>query len=329
MAKRTFEYSVAATGVPLNWHTADQFVIELSAPLLVYVLALAPALLWGFGPILDKRAMFEGGSPLQATVVVLLVDASLFALALVALWVLRGNVPLVDLPIWVIGLFVLGGVFGTAIGRLATFAGVRLLGASVNTAAISARPLFATGFAIALLGESPTLLTLAGVVVLVAGLILLTVGKGGDVRGWDTKYLVYPLVAAAAFGIGNVIRRFALNETGATVLEALLINEVTALVILGGFALARRRGQLFRAPRRTYLLFSASGAVTALALFSLFAALAHPAGRVVIVDPLTATAPLFTTVFSYFLLRDLERVTPGIVGGAALVVVGAALITIS
>lgn len=304
-------------------------MLDLSAPQLVYVLALAPAFLWGFGPILDKRAMSEGGAPLQATVVVLFVDILLFALALVVQWTLDGKVPLVDLPLWVLGLFVLGGIFGTAIGRLATFAGVRLLGASVNSAAISARPLFATIFAVGLLGESPTMLTLAGVVVLVFGLVLLTVGKGGDIRGWESKYLVFPIVAAAAFGIGNVIRRYGLTATDATVLEALFLNEVTALAILGGFALVRRREQLTGAPRRTYGLFAASGVITAFALFSLFAALAHPAGRVVIVDPLTATAPLFTTIFSYFLLRDLERVTPSVVGGAALIVVGAVLVTIS
>lgn len=304
-------------------------MIDLSAPLVVYALALAPALLWGFGPILDKRAMSEGGTPLQATVVVLLVDILLFAFALVGMWLLRGEVPVIDLPLWVIGLFILGGIFGTGIGRIAAFAGVRLLGASVNSAAISARPLFATGFAIALLSETPSLLTLFGVVVLVAGLVLLTIGKGGDIRGWESKHLVYPLVGAAAFAIGNVIRRFGLNVTDAAVLEALFLNEVTALFVLGGFALLRRRKQLTGAPRRTYALFTVSGAITALALFSLFAALAHPAGRVVIVDPLAATAPLFTTVFSYFLLRDLERVTPSIVGGAALIVVGAALVTIS
>lgn len=304
-------------------------MIDLSAPPLVYALALAPALLWGFGPILDKRAMSEGGGPLQATLVVLFVDILLFGLALVGFWLVDGRTPLVDLPAWVIGLFVLGGLFGTAVGRLATFAGVRLLGASVNTAAISARPLFATAFAVALLGEAPTLLTLLGVVVLVGGLLLLTAGRGGDLRGWEPTYLVYPLLAAGAFGIGNVIRRYGLTATDATVLEALFLNELTALVVLGGFALVRRRDRLTGAPRRTYGLFAASGAITAVALFSMFAALAHPAGRVVIVDPLTATAPLFTTVFSYFLLRDLERVTPTVVGGAALIVVGAALVTVS
>ena len=47
---------------------------------------------------------------------------------------------------------------------------------------------------------------------------------------------------------------------------------------------------------------------------------------VAVVDPIAVTAPLFTTVFAYFLLRDVERITRGIVLGAALIVAGGALI---
>lgn len=304
-------------------------MFDLSAPPVVYALALAPALLWGFGPIVDKRAMSAGGTAIQASIVVLAVDVVLFALGLGVLSLLGRTVPLVDLPLWVVGLFVVGGLTGTALGRLSTFVGVEKVGASVNTAVINTRPLFASVFAITLLGEAATLLTGAGIVVLVAGLVALTLGKGGDLRGWAPRHLAYPLLAAATFGIGNVIRRYGLTATETTVLEALFINELTALVVLTGYALARRREATFHAPRRTYALFSISGVVTALALGSLFAALAHPAGRVVIVDPLAGLAPLFTTVFSYFLLRDLERVTPAIVGGTALVVLGVTMVTLS
>ncbi|MFC7044760.1 EamA family transporter [Halobacteriaceae archaeon GCM10025711] len=80
--------------------------------------------------------------------------------------------------------------------------------------------------------------------------------------------------------------------------------------------------------RRSYGYFAVSGGLTAIALLSLFGALALPAGRVAIVESLASTAPLFTTVFAYFLLRDLERVTRGVVVGAVLVVVGAALVTL-
>ena len=52
---------------------------------LVYALALVPAVLWGFSPILSKRGMAGGGSSLQASLTVVVVDSSLYWVALFAL----------------------------------------------------------------------------------------------------------------------------------------------------------------------------------------------------------------------------------------------------
>lgn len=300
-------------------------MVDLSAPPEVYALALVPALLWGFSPVLSKRGMSEGGHALQAATVVVVVDSVLYWVALVAL---EGSSLFAGLTPWALGLFVVAGLFGTAAGRVAVFLGVERVGASVNSAAISTRPLFAGVFAVAFLGERATLATLAGVTVLAAGLAVLSLGRGGDLSGWERRHLAYPVAAAALFAAGNVLRRYGLQATDVSVLEAVTLNETAALVALAGFSLAVSGRGVYDRPRRTYLYFAGSGTITAVALLSLFAALALPAGRVVIVDPLAATAPLFTAVFAYFLLDDLERVTPTVVLGAALVVVGGALVTI-
>ncbi|WP_435151429.1 GRP family sugar transporter [Haladaptatus sp. DFWS20] len=293
-------------------------------PAEVYLLSLIPALLWGFEPIVSKRAMAEGGDSLQASLVVVIVDTVVFWVALVAL---EGGNPLADLPQPTIGIFLFAGFVGTAVGRLAAFGGVRRVGASVNNAGVSARPLFSATLAVFALDEPLSLVTAVGVLVLVAGLAVLALAKGGDLSGWEPYELSFPLVAAAAFAVGNVIRRFGLETTQATALEAVALNETAALVALVGYALARNRRDVLSAPKKTYGLFAVSGLLTAIALLSLFSALALPEGRVAIVDPLTGTAPLFTTFFAYFLLRDVERVTRGIVAGALLVVVGAGIIT--
>lgn len=300
--------------------------VDLSAPLVVYALALVPAVLWGFSPILSKRGMSSGGAALQAALVVVAVDSLLYVLALVFV---QNGPPFADLSTEALGIFLLAGVVGTALGRLSTFTGVDRVGASVNSAGISARPLFATVLAVAWLGEQVTLFTVSGVVVLVVGLAVLALARGGDIAGWEPWELLFPVAAAALFGVGNVLRRYGLQLTATTPLEAVALNELAALAVLGGYALARNRRDVLRAPAKSYAFFAGSGVVTAVALLSLFTALQHPEGRVVIVDPLTASAPLFTSVFSYFLLKDLERVTRGVVAGAALIVVGAALVTIA
>ncbi|QKY21007.1 DMT family transporter [Halolamina sp. CBA1230] len=297
----------------------------LAAPPVVYALALLPALLWGFSPVLSKRGMAAGGGSLQASLVVVIVDSALY---LVALAVLQGGNAFADLSPETLGIFLLAGVVGTALGRLSTFAGVDRVGASVNSAGISARPLFATLLAVVFLGEPAALTTAVGVVVLVVGLAALALAKGGDIGGWEPYELLFPVAAAVCFAIGNVLRRYGLTSSSVSSLEAVALNELAALAVLAGYAVARGRlRDLREAPKETWAYFAGSGTITAFALLSLFAALGHPQGTVAVVDPLAATAPLFTTVFAYFLLGDLERVTRGVVVGAALIVLGVALVT--
>ena len=292
------------------------------ADLDVVALAMVPAVLWGFSPIVSKRGLAAGGRSMQAAVTVVTVNFVVYWLALVAI---HGPAEVfAGLDATAIGIFVAGGFAGTALGRLAVFAGIHRVGATLNSAVINVRPLFATTIALAWLGEPVGPVVAAGVVVLVAGLVLLTLSKGGDLGGWEPRDLLVPFGAALAFAFGNVIRRFGLTTTDVTVLQAVTINETTAVFVLGGYVLARNREALTEPPRSTYRYFVASGTITAVALLSMFAAFDR--GPVAVVDSITALAPLFTTIFAYVWLSDLERITKGIVAGVVLVVVGVALI---
>lgn len=290
----------------------------------VYALSLVPAVLWGFSPILSKRGMAAGGGSVQAALVVVVVDSIVYWTVLLAV---SGTDPFDGVDATAFAIFFVAGLIGTAVGRVAVFAGVHRVGASINSAGISARPLFATFIALVWLGEPVGPLTGIGVVVLVAGLVVLAVSKGGDLAGWRPRDLAFPLAAALAFAVGNVMRRFGLTTTAVTTLQAVTVNETAALIGLVAFAVATRGRGVFDAPRRTYLYFTGSGLLTALALLALFEALDR--GPVAVVDPLAGTAPLFTTVFAALLLGDLERVSKGVVAGAALIVVGAGLITVA
>ena len=298
----------------------------LSAPPEVYLLALVPALLWGLSPVFSKRGMDAGGDPVQASLVVVVVDSTLYWVVLLAT---QGVDLFAALTVEALAIFVVAGLVGTALGRIAVFVGVERVGASANSAAISTRPLFATMLAAGFLGERVTLTTGVGVVIIVGGLLVLATARGGDLSGWHYRDLLYPVAAAVAFAAGNVLRRYGLQTTETSALEAVAINETAALVGLAAFVVAVRGRDTLVAPRRTFGYFAASGTLTAVALLSLFAAFAHPAGRVAVVDPLAATAPLFTAGFAAVLLEDVEAVTRGVVAGAVLIVVGVALVVTS
>ncbi|MFU8867994.1 EamA family transporter [Natronococcus sp.] len=291
----------------------------------VVALALVPAILWGLAPIFDKRGMAAGGGSIQAALVVVVVQLVWYWLAVAILY---GDSAFAGLTLEILAVFAFAGVIGTALGRIAIFVGVDRVGASLNSTILSTRPLFATLIALAVLGEPLGPVTGVGIVILVAGLSTLAISRGGDLGGWTPRDLLWPILAAATFAVANVARRYGMLETPLSALEAVTINETAGLIALVGYALAVGGRDVLERPRSSYRYFAVSGLLTTVAMLSLMAALGLEAGRIAVVDPLVATAPFFTLVFAAALLRDLERVTKGVVVGAALVVVGAVLITI-
>jgi DME family drug/metabolite transporter len=100
----------------------------LSVSPVVYALAAITAVLWGFAPVLDRQGMDAGGTTVQASTVVVVVDSLLYWVALLAL---QGFDAFADLSLATLRLFLAAGFVGTALGRLAVFAGVRRVGVAL------------------------------------------------------------------------------------------------------------------------------------------------------------------------------------------------------
>jgi len=288
----------------------------------VYTYALLTAFFWGIVPVINKRGLAIGGTPLQCALTMVSVTLLTF---LTLLLTTQQEEPLfTHLTVYSACIFGVGGFIGTALGRFTTAAGVNRVGATINSAVLSSRPLIATFIAILWLGESTPPLLIVGIILLVAGVMALVFSKGGDIAGWEKKDLWIPLTSAVVFAIGNVIRRFGLSTTPLPVVEALVINQVVAFLTLAGYGLFWKRPQLFSGPSRSYVLFSVSGILGAMALITIFEALDR--GPVAIVDPLVGTQSLFTVVVAYFVLRDLERINFRLILGTVLIVLGASIV---
>jgi uncharacterized membrane protein len=288
----------------------------------VFLLAGVAAVFLGAGPAVSKRGLAMGGTWMQAVLLVLLTRTALFWVVLV---VVSGTDPFAGLSPFVAGVFVLGGVLASGLGRLVFAIGIDRLGSSLSNAFTNTRPLFAVLMAVAWLGETVTPGMAAGVIVLVCGLGLLSLSRGGDVSGWRRSDLIFPLAAAVVFAAGNVVRRFGFTVSSVTSLQAVTVGETAALVSMVAFAAATGRLGADGAPRRAFGYFAVNGLTAGVGLFAMFAALR--AGPVSIVDPVTATAPLVTTAVAYLILRDVERITSRLVLGVVLVVAGVALLT--
>ncbi|MFC7046784.1 EamA family transporter [Halobacteriaceae archaeon GCM10025711] len=229
-------------------------------------------------------------------------------------------------PADVYALFLFTGVVGSALPWLLWFESVDRVGATVSNAVFSVHPLFSATLAVLVLGETLRLAGVAGILVIVFGLLVLVTSQGGDVRGWSARDLAIPLTATVGTAVSSVVRRFGLVSTDVSVLEAVTINTTAALVALALYAVVSGARVRLDMPRRTGLVFVGDGVLSAAALLAFFAA--YDSGPVVVVDPLASTAPLFTTLFAYFMLADVETVTRGVVAGVVFIVTGAALLTL-
>lgn len=290
-----------------------------------YVAGLAAALFWGIAPVVMKRGYSYGGRPTEAAAIVVSTGFVTLWGTVVVTWGPTNFAP--GLDAWGYAIFLVGGLVGTALGRLTNFTGIDRVGASVNSAVVSTNPLFATVLALVFLGELVSATQAVGVVVVVLGLVALTVSRGGDLSGWSVRELGFPLVAAMAYASGGVIRRYGLTTTPAEPLVGATLNETAALVGILSYFVARGGRTFPRIPLRATGYFALSGVFNVLGVLMLFYGLEQ--GRVAIVVTLAGTSTLFATTLSGLFLGDLERVTRGVAIGAVLVVTGAALITLT
>lgn len=273
---------------------------------------------WGLGPIASKRA-FQGG---KSPVVAACVQASI---GMVGLWALVAALFGEDIYSQMTYAstipFIASGIIGSALARYLLYAGINRVGASMNSSIAATDPLFAVLIAAAFLNEIPTVVQLAGGVVVLTGVVLVGSSNGGDKSDWRYRALLIPAIAAVLYGVSAVIRRFVFIETAVSPVYASAVNETTALVTLStGLVISRLRHQEppdidFTSCK--YLILT--GLLHAGGSISLFIAL--DAGPVVIGSTLGSTAAVISVLGSAFWLDD-ELVTKKVIFGTILTVFG-------
>ncbi|HKZ04272.1 MAG TPA: EamA family transporter [Methylomirabilota bacterium] len=217
--------------------------------------------------------------------------------------------------------FLASGLIGTAGGRLFRVLAIDKVGAPVATSILNMTPLFATVFAVAILGERVTLPIMAGTLVIVAGTVLLSLS--GKYVGFPPRHLIYPLLGASCFGAVQVIRKLGLSPTG-PVFDA-AINTSAGLIAATAFVLATGNWGALRCDRRSLLYLIGGGVAENTGVFLLIVALGF--GDVSVVTPLIGTAPLFVLALTSVLPGARRPMGWRVVTGSVLVVLGVFLLT--
>ena len=226
-------------------------------------------------------------------------------------------------PVWAaVPIFAAIGLMFPGTVTLLTFAANRALGPVMTGTLGNLAPLFAVALAFVILGEALRMLQLGGLLAIVAGIVILTVVRGGDTGRWRSWYLLLPLAAAALRGVTQATVKLGLEIWPSPFAAALIGYLVSTVVVLTAARIGTGRF-VADAPARGLLWFAAVGWCNGLAALLMYAALAH--GSVALVSPLVATYPLVTVVGTTLLFGKVEGGAQ-LALGVALTVVGVALL---
>jgi len=218
--------------------------------------------------------------------------------------------------------FVLSGCFQPLLARICYYVGLMRLGVSRAAPLRGVEPLFALAMALAFLREQPTSHVYLGTSLIVTSVWFIT-SRGKGEGEWKLWHLVFPLGAALFGAVSQNLRRGGLLILSDPVFGA-AVSSSTSFILFSLFLAASGRIRLITTNKRSFPFFGSAALVSLVAQLLNFTAL--NLSEVSIIVPLVNTTPLFSVLFSSFFLKDLEKVTSKLVGGAALMVAGAAII---
>lgn len=304
------------------------------------LLAVLAALGWA-GQYVFIRLGTRTGSVTSAMLVSLACNVALVVPAVAVL-----HYPEYGLTLPSAAAFAGAGIAGSVLSRVAQFEATRTIGASRTAPVVSSTALVSALLAVLFLDETLTVPHLAGIVLIVGAVAVITRETARDDGAVDSladagAYLLLPVLAALALGIEPILLKLgfaagtptfvglAVMLSAAAVGYAAFVAVRDGLPALSPSSVAGAAGGDGRGGRdgnlRWYL---GAGVAGTLALVGYFAALA--VAPVVVVVPILQAAPLLVVGLSaVFLPRGLERVTPRLVAASLAVVVGTVVVSLS
>jgi drug/metabolite transporter (DMT)-like permease len=277
------------------------------------LLAVATALCFGISPVVLKLGFGRRGRTDVAVFIGLVLTIPLY----LAFSPFVGGIHFeyMNLQAWV-G-FILGGLFGGAIGRRWMYRAIERLGASPASAVKNSAPLITTALSIPLLGEHVSLVRWLAIVVIVAGITLVTWGPGWKGGQFLNAGLLAAVGSAISYGIRPLFLKYGL-EAADVPLTGALVGTFASVIYAG---LLTPRHDLWvglRGPGSG--LFAISGILQGLGFLALTFGLSKAPASVVY--PVTSAAPLCTVVLTALLLRKAEHLNWRIVAGTCAIVIG-------
>ena len=250
------------------------------------------------GALICSRLGLKYSTPTTVTLVSILVQNLVLWTAVFFL----SGIPPVS---WVsVTLFGIVGVFQLGV-RLLAYTGVLKIGASRSSALQSINPLISFTIAIVVLKESATALTLAGTLLVVAGVVLVSWRAEQELLSFRWWHLLLPVGAAILSGVNHPMRRYALSLSNEPLFFSAFMGFVTLIAFAGYMTISSQESRLVW-DRRALWPFVCTGIFETFSIFLIIKALSI--GPVVVIAPIAATYPVWSLIGAKLFLKDVERI---------------------
>ncbi len=306
------------------------------------ILSLVSALFFGLNNAAMRRGVLTG-TALQGTFVSVPIGVPLFIVGTAVtgsaglFWQFTGETYL---------LLVLAGIIHFTVGRYANMRATKAMGANFVRPVQQMSVLLAVVLAIAILDETLTALRVAGIVLVIAGPILMMPDRkkfraktekrnarqsGAAIRFTPNFFtgFVFALISAAAFGTSPILLSAALSGFGpwAGVAGGVVAYLAATAVVAAIWFRPGVSAEVTSISWLSFRWFSASGVLIGISQMLRFAALA--VAPVSVVTPILQTTGIFQVIFAWFLNRDHEPFGPWVLAGIFVSLLGAFALTLS
>ena len=272
------------------------------------------ALCFGLNAVLVRKAL-RHTTPATATISVAAVQTLILSTLLVF-----------DLPTFnleAVVYFIVAGFLAAILGRTFNYMSIEKLGVPVSTSLVGTNPLWAMILGVVFLGETVTLSTISGSILVVVG-VALTSGWGKD-SNLNLRDMGIPLASAFFYAASSAVRKIGLNILPESVLGA-VVGAMTGLIAYPILMRLMGRTNEFKFSRESAPFLIAGGITTSIAWISMF--MATQQGPVGVVSAIIGANPLFGLVLSVVLLKDTESITPQVIIGCLTIVAAVIVITL-
>ena len=303
------------------------------------ILALLSSASFSMNSVMSRRGVAAASASAGAFITVLM-GVPMFLIAALVTGQLF-NACDVELNAYV--LLSMAGILHFGVGRYFNYRSIGAIGATRAAPAQGLATPYAILIAFIFLGESINLPMAIGIVLVLAGPMIMVERKkqpakqpaGGSGTGASTQFelrqvdgYLSSMAAVLAYGTSPILIRGALQDTTDLSIYGGLVAYVAAsLALIATLAHPKRRGLVADLRLPAIKLFIGSGFFSFLAQLLRFAALA--VAPVAVVNPLMRTASIFTLIFSMTFNRHLEVINRKVVAGILLSVAGVLLILLN